>query len=336
MRKYLLACLPLVLLGFLHKPSAITESTPLSEVLQMLGKKPSLHYLSPEVLTPSLINQGKELVQEGRTIGPDGKQTSYISKFYVCTNCHNLVQEDPDLRKSDPEARLAYAVERNLPFLQGTTFKGAVNRESWYNDDYIKKYGDLVYKANKDLGESIQLCAQECSQGRKLEAWEVKAIVAYFWTLEYTLADIGVSAATLAKLNRDKLSPAEKRLLLKDLESLYAKKSPATFVEGPKDKIVGYGVDGDVRKGAQLYRRSCQACHYPKGVSEVVLDESKFTFRKFKRNISKDTYYNLYNIIRYGTKAEKGHKPYMPHYTLERMSHQQVEDLRAYVEQEAI
>ncbi|RMF22347.1 MAG: cytochrome c, partial [Bacteroidetes bacterium] len=36
----------------------------------------------------------------------------------------------------------------------------------------------------------------------------------------------------------------------------------------------------------------------------------------------------------YGTYAIPGHKPYMPHYPLERMSKQQVEDLRAYIEQQ--
>ena len=51
--------------------------------------------------------------------------------------------------------------------------------------------------------------------------------------------------------------------------------------------------------------------------------------------ITKDSHFSLYQIIAYGTYAIPGHKPYMPHYPLERMSKQQVEDLRAYVELEA-
>ncbi|MEM7510113.1 MAG: c-type cytochrome [Bacteroidota bacterium] len=337
MKKYLLALLPLLILGFAPRPS-ITEDTSLEEVLQMLGKPAPKHYISPEDRTVTLVKQGEELVKEGRTLGPDGNKTPYVSLFYVCTDCHNLVQEDPDLTKSDPEARLMYAAEQNIPFLQGTTFKGTVNRETWYNDDYVKKYGELVYKANKDLGESIQLCAQECSQGRKLKDWEVKAIIAYYWSLEYSLADVKAKPSTLKALNEEELTSGTKKKLLEELRSLYMKKSPATFSDGPEDKIAGYkGVEeGDAFKGALLYKLSCQACHFPKGVSELNLDNSKFTFRKFRRNMDRDSYFNIYDIVRYGTYAMKGHKPYMPHYTLERMSHQQLEDLRAFIEQEAI
>ena len=48
---------------------------------------------------------------------------------------------------------------------RGTTFYGITNRETWYNDDYYKKYGDLVKPANENLVEAVQLCAMECSQG---------------------------------------------------------------------------------------------------------------------------------------------------------------------------
>ena len=107
-----------------------------------------------------LIRMGEELVKEGRTMGPDGKRTKYISKHYVCTTCHNIEIEDPDLKINDPQARLEYAVQHNLPSLQGTTFKGIVNRESWYNDDYVKKYGDeKIEIAHENLREAIQLCA---------------------------------------------------------------------------------------------------------------------------------------------------------------------------------
>ncbi len=45
---------------------------------------------------------------------------------------------------------------------------------------------------------------------------------------------------------------------------------------------------------------------------------------------------SIYHIIREGTYSEAGHKEYMPLYPLEKLSHQQVEDLRAYIEKEAI
>ena len=41
-----------------------------------------------------------------------------------------------------------------IPFLQGTALYGAVNRTSFYNGDYEKKYGSLVSKARNDLREA--------------------------------------------------------------------------------------------------------------------------------------------------------------------------------------
>ena len=36
---------------------------------------------------------------------------------------------------------------------------GTVNKVSWYNGDYFKKYGALVKPANQSLKEAIHLCA---------------------------------------------------------------------------------------------------------------------------------------------------------------------------------
>ena len=67
----------------------------------------------------------------------------------------------------------------------------------------------------------------------------------------------------------------------------------------------------------------------------MVLDDSKMTARKFTRNIARDKDWSLYEIVRHGTHGDLGHRQYMPLYTLDRMSHQQVEDLRSYLQQVA-
>ena len=108
--------------------------------------------------------------------------------------------------------------------------------------------------------------------------------------------------------------------------------SPATFSDPPPDKNSGYGLEGDVKRGQALYELSCLHCHRAGSVSEYILDNSKFSFKHLKSKIPKDDHFSLYQIIRYGTYALPGHRPYMPHYTLERMSDQQVEDLRSYIE----
>lgn len=308
--------------------------TPLEEVQYILGEERPKHYLPPNA---ELARMGEELVKDGRTVGPNGKRTKYISKHYVCTTCHNLEIEDPDLRVSDPETRLTFARENNLPFLQGTTFKGIVNRESWYNDDYVKKYGDeKIERAHEDLRESIQLCAIECSQGRPMKDWEIEAVLAYYWKLQYTLEDLGMNAEQIEKLNSEKSNPDNYETLRTWLRSFYNTKSPAHFYDAPADKNTGYeGLVGDVARGQDIYELSCLHCHQPEGVSHYVLDHSKLSFRHLKRMIKKDSHFSLYQIIAYGTYAIPGHKPYMPHYPEERMNKQQVEDLRAYVEEMA-
>lgn len=310
------------------------EETPLQEVLHQLGENYPGHYLQPD---STLVNMGEELVKLGRTIGPDGKRTSYISKYYVCTTCHNLEIEDPDLRVSDPEARLPFVKVMGLPFLQGTTFKGIVNRESWHNGDYGKKYGDeKIERAHKNLRAAIQLCSIECSQGRPLEGWEIEAVLGYLWTLQFDLGDLGLTASDFEKLNSGRNDPAQVEELRTFVRSFYSTKPPAHFCNAPKDKRAGCnGLVGNPAIGKDIYELSCLHCHQPNGVSHYILDNSELSFRHLDRMMKEDSHFSLYQIIAYGTHTVPGHEPHMPHFPLERMSMQQVEDLRAYIEQMA-
>ena len=60
-------------------------SASLQEVQAALGEKRPEHYLPPD---EDLARVGEDLVRFGRAIGPNGKRTKYISKYYVCTTCH--------------------------------------------------------------------------------------------------------------------------------------------------------------------------------------------------------------------------------------------------------
>lgn len=319
--------------AILLKTSKISWSpdTPISEVLFQLGEPKPKHFLKEP--SQDMIDIGFDLVTKGKTKNPPkGEKSAYISKHYVCTSCHNIQREDPDLRKSDPEARLDYVVQHNLPFLQGTTFYGAVNRETWYNDDYVKKYGSLVEPAKNDLQEAIQLCAKECSQGRYLEGWELEAVVSYLWTIQITLGDLGLNEKEIHALALKSENKQAHEQLRSDLKSRYSQKSPATFSDVPSNKGEGYPYQGDAEKGKQLYNQSCLFCHKSRGVSSMAFDNSRATMRAFQKNITKDNSYSLYNIIKHGTYPVPGHKPYMPLYPDQRMSNQQIEDIRAYIE----
>ena len=278
--------------------------------LQKGMDKPT-HYI--QELDKKKIAQGKDLILKGYT-KVDGKKSKVISKHYVCTNCHNIVQEDPNLQNTTPEARLKYANEKGIPFLQGTTLYGTVNRSHWYNGDYALKYGDLVKPAKDTLVNAIQLCAQVCSQGRVLEDWEVESMLHYLWTLDLKTADVDVNA----------------EMTLEQIQVSYEQGSPATFIYTTKEDIEK--LEGNPEIGKQIYTLSCMECHYGKGrISELTIADDKFSKSRFEKNLYKGNDFDLLYITRNGTKPHLTHQPYMPHYTKERLSDQQLADLISYI-----
>ncbi|MEM1119867.1 MAG: hypothetical protein AAGJ18_05425, partial [Bacteroidota bacterium] len=126
-------------LWMVEKEAIVAKEKPVAELLQVLGDR-SLTNLPNTAIKGVSVENGKRLFFEGFSSRPNGKKTKKQSKHFVCTSCHNVVREDPDLSVTDPQARLVYAKENELPFLQGTTMYGAVNRTSFYNGDYYKKY----------------------------------------------------------------------------------------------------------------------------------------------------------------------------------------------------
>lgn len=266
---------------------------------------------------------GKQLFHEGFSAKPNGGTTSKQSKHFVCTSCHNVAKEDPDLSVSNPQDRLVYTNEKGLPFLQGTTMYGAVNRATYYNGDYDKKYGDLVKPARNDIRGAIQLCATECAQGRELKDWELESILAYLWTLELNVDDLGLTEESASDMD------------IESIQAKYLQGSPATFLPPPSDRKNGSGLIGRPDNGKLIYENSCLHCHYRGEYSFLHLDNSRLSFKHLKRNISKYSRHSLYQVTRWGVPVKSGKKSYMPQYTEERMSKQQLADLRAFIEEEA-
>jgi mono/diheme cytochrome c family protein len=312
---------------------AFDSETPLSKVLAVLGEEPRLHTL--DRLDSALVRKGEELVKQGYTTKPNGKQTDRISKFYECTDCHNVEQENPDMSNLDPEKRLSYAVEQNLPFNQATTLFGVVNRESWYNGDYVKKYGDKVVRARDTLTNAIQLCATECAQGRALTDWEMKAMLNYLWSIQIKLENLDLSEGMMTKLNRKRKQDEPAKATIQQLKDEYYTASPATFVDAQAVPERAMGKGGDPEVGKAIYKHSCRTCHRAGGPTHYRLDYSVLTFNQLQRHFDDYKKKSIYQVLRYGTHPKKGYRPYMPHYTKERMSRQQVNDLAAYIRQEA-
>ena len=310
------------------------ESSSLSEVLEKLGDNPVNH--KPDLTVAGVsAERGADLVLRGITKKPKGGKTRKQSKHFVCTSCHNVQKEDPDLSISDPEARLEYALDNNLPFLQGTTLYGAVNRTRFYNGDYEKKYGDLVKNTRNNLREAIQLCAVECSQGRRLKSWEMESVLAYLWTLELKLQDLGLDSKEYEQVNQALSGSGNKPAAVEMLKSHYLEGSPATFLEPPADRTKGYEPTGDPDRGKHLYELSCLHCHEEGRYSFFKLDDSRYSFQHLNKHLPRYSRYSIYQVGRYGTSPTSGKGSYMPNYTEQKMSNQQMEDLRAYIELQA-
>ena len=309
----------------------LSDDSSVASILVALGDPPVLH--QPNLnLDGVSAKRGEQIVKYGQTRSLSGRKTRKQSKHFVCTSCHNIVQEDPDLMNPNPEARLEYAQKKGIPFLQATTFYGIVNRTKFYNDDYFKKYGDLVDKARNDIRESIQLCAVECAQGRPLESWEIESIISYFWKLEYKVKDLELTNPEKEDIDEALNKNGDKENAISIIKSKYLDRSPAHMSPPPENRLDGYDVaEGDPMKGKAIYEISCKHCHHKERYSFFNLDDASNTFEHLTKHIPRYSRYSIYQVIRWGTSPIHGKKAYMPFYTREKMSDQQLEDLRAYI-----
>ncbi len=316
-------------------PERWTAATPVAEVLIYLGERPPAHYVPDPA--EGQIRAGEQLVLEGRLRGESGAATPRLSAYFRCTDCHNVQREDPDLTDlADPDAKLAYAVEHGIPLLQASTFAGMVNRESWYNGDNSRKhwYSLGVLKARSSLKGAIEHCCSHCAQGRKPEDWEMEAMLAYFWSLQWTIGDLGITAETLADWRRRAAPGADHEELIAEIKSHYATRSPATFGTMPDDAEQGFPMDRDPDPaiGEQVFRTACLHCHDPaEGAAETWFRDDERTRAYFKRRFPLGTRSSVYGHIRLGTRPDRDEKLYMPNFTMERLSDYQIESLRAFL-----
>lgn len=321
------------LVAFVPSGQKLSPDHPVANLLEVFGDAP-LPHKAKMTLEGVSVERGRDIVVHGMS-DASGKRSRRQSKHFTCISCHNIRQEDPDLANPDAEARLTYVRQQDIPFLQGSSLYGVVNRRSFYNGDYEQKYGDLVKSARNNLRESIQLCATECSQGRKLRDFELESILAYLWTIELKLSDLLLTEDEMRKIESAFDSGEKEEEAISILRSKYLDYSPATFLDPPSDRHTGDGLNGDVDNGALIYKHSCQYCHFDNRFSFLLLDNTKLTFQHLLNKAGTYTPHSMYQVIRYGTPPKGGKEAYMPQYTKEKMSDQQMADLRAFIESEA-
>ena len=81
-----------------------------------------------------------------------------------------------------------------------------------------------------------------------------------------------------------------------------------------------------------MYRRSCLHCHDKGGPGTHRYNDKKGSWRRLYGAMGRRDHESFYEVTRTGTKPHAG--AYMPQYSLERLSDQQIEDLRAYFEEQ--
>lgn len=316
--------------SFVYQSKKNSKEEKVLDVLYSLEAKMPLHYIPKNKLDSIKIKQGFNLVTTGYT---EPNNSTYFnspqSKHFVCTDCHNIQREDPDLTKSNPETRLSYVYENDLKFLPATTLYGTVNKNHWYNEDYFKKYGDLVTPARDTLENAIQLCAVVCSQGRALNDTEMEATLHFLNSIGYSLEELNLSKAEQVKILVSENDT--KKEAIEMIKSKYLDYSPATFMKPQKIAERGLGKNGNRVNGKKIYELSCMTCHKEDGVTNYKLHNDKLTHKHLKYWANTHKVFSVYDITRKGTYSKNGYKPYMPNYTKERLSDQQLEDLMAYI-----
>lgn len=333
--KYFFTLLVICLLGLFlslnQKSNQITsvlsvdkiKKLSVQEVLIELGDQKPIHYL-PQANVDS-VRMGYEMVYFGQLKDKSNKR---ISKYFVCTDCHNQVKEVEDLSNETAEERLKYGIKNQLPFLPASTFFGEYNKRHWYNGDYSKKYGDLVIPTRDTLINAIQLCAVQCSQGRPMEKWELRSILHYYKSLEYKISDLNFTDEELNKIqqNLGSNSPSTVKLI----KSKYSDINPATF--GDPYLKIDANVKGNIENGKYIFDKGCLHCHQlGKNITAFEFDADNLTFSFLEKKLKKHSNYSVPYIVRKGTYATSGKKQYMPQYPLEKMNNQQLIDLIAYI-----
>ncbi|UKN03226.1 cytochrome c [Paracrocinitomix mangrovi] len=292
-----------------------------------LGDQKPVHYL--EKIDPDSAKIGERLIKYGEL--EDGS-IDRISKYFVCTDCHNIVLETDDPADESPDRVLKYSMKNKVPFLPGSTFYSMYNKEHWYNGDYDKKYGDLVKNTRDTLYNAIQLCATQCSQGRELEFWEIRCIIHYYKTLELKISDLVFTSQELNQLSA--LNEKNKKDGVKLLKSKYNTYNDAHFGTSKIPVIPDY--QPNFESGKYIYEGGCLHCHaYGKGITNFDLGMDKLSFKFLAAKKEKYNSFSISHITRYGTYSISGRKQYMPQYTFENMSDKQMLDLIYFIETKA-
>ena len=309
------------------------DDTPLWELLEKLGMNGTPRAKSS---AEASADNGSEFIHKGYS-KKNGKKTAKLSKFYVCSTCHNVVKEFEDPSKISAADRLDYAMKTGIPYLQASSFYGIVNRNSFFNGDYRKQFekNPEIGKASVDLREAIKFCNKNFAQSRDLEAWELESILAYFWTLQFKVSDLKLSNIDKEQIKKALQSENAKASAISFIQSKYVQAMPATFLKIPRFSALKDDLYKDSRRlkeGKTIFEQSCLHCHLNKKYSFFSLENELLTFKAMEKATRSENYiFSMYYLTREGLPPRMGHKSAMPLFTSEKLSPEQLESLYLYV-----
>jgi len=128
---------------------------------------------------------------------------------------------------------------------------------------------------------------------------------------------------------------ADQAAAIEIIKSKYLTKSPATFGTAYDSMIKKDEYTGNPDNGKKVYEGSCLFCHEDRKYSFFQLDNDRLTFKHLSKKAGGYGRHSLYQVSRYGVYSRSGKRSYMPQYPLEKMSEQQLADLRAYIDMKA-
>ncbi|MFK8037302.1 MAG: c-type cytochrome [Crocinitomicaceae bacterium] len=309
--------------GVIENYTKLISDLSVEDVLLKLGDKEPLHYI--QNLNQDSVKMGYDLISTGRIKNSKNKKQS---KFFVCMDCHNVIPEVSDLADESPAARIKFGKEKGIAFLPASTFYGMYNKTNWYNGDYAKKYGSLVEPTRDTLVNAIQLCATQCSQGRKMDNWEVRAILHYYKSISLQVKDLKMTSKEMDRLTKNVINKDKGGIKL--LKSKFNTINDATFGHTEIPVIEGY--EPNLDNGQYIFNNGCLHCHGSgNNVTNFEFDDNDLTMSFLESQISKYSHFSVPKLVRKGTYAIAGKKAYMPQYPLEKMSREQLLDLLGYI-----
>lgn len=337
---YWISCctIGLLLLGswtsFRGSEEIIADAATVEQLLRTLGDHSLDAHKPDKSVAGTSIEYGAELILTGKSDG-SGKagKAKPLSKSYTCASCHNVRLEDSDPAVPSPSSRLYYAQQQGMRFLPASSFYGLVNRTSFFNDEYRLRFSnEQLGPAKRKIREAIRFCNAEFNKGREIEDWEMESMLAYLWTLELKSSDLFLSKEEMMMYHMGSRDPDKRIEALRSLKSKYLQAIPAHFSSHPEAPGTINPRKPRPEEGELIFRISCLHCHAEKKFSSIALDTSRQSrVAMMEKYFSTEKGKSLEKLIREGSDRGKGKKPYMPAYSIERLSKEQLNNLGLYL-----